>query len=272
MKGMVVRIKVSGFENESVEKLTLKEEKSGLLSVSTYLFNKVVDGERENVLMRLMGRFKSLRYEDLEEVYNDGCLVLWNKMMDEGFKLKEKSMVGYLFKICRNIGMHYLRKVNEDVESLDRILERGCEREYEDDGMKEFFDVMDERGNEDEIFEKLDKAWGRLKDVGGMTYLMGGGYEQVSYSVKNMIANLAGMVCDGAKPSCALKVSSGVSTAVLSAMLAVQNHSVSCYEGLIEDDVDRCIRNLTRLGSVGMQETDKMVLDIMTHKKNRADE
>ena len=46
---MVVRIKVSGFENENVEKLTLKEEKSGLLSVSTYLFNKVVDGERENV-------------------------------------------------------------------------------------------------------------------------------------------------------------------------------------------------------------------------------
>jgi L-cysteine desulfidase len=102
----------------------------------------------------------------------------------------------------------------------------------------------------------------------GMTYLMGGGYEQVSNSVKNMIANLAGMVCDGAKPSCALKVSSGVSTAVLSAMLAVQNHSVTSVEGLIEDDVDRCIRNLTRLGSVGMQETDRMVLDIMTHKQN----
>ena len=104
----------------------------------------------------------------------------------------------------------------------------------------------------------------------GITYLMGGGYEQISYSVKNMIANLAGMVCDGAKPSCALKVSSGVSTAVLSAMLAVQNHSVSSVEGLIEDDVDRCIHNLTRLGSVGMQETDRMVLDIMTHKKKCA--
>ena len=104
----------------------------------------------------------------------------------------------------------------------------------------------------------------------GMTWLMGGGYDQVAYSVKNMIANLAGMVCDRAKPSCALKVSSGVSTAVLSAMLAVQNHSVSSYEGLIEDDVDRCIHNLTRLGSVGMQETDKVVLDIMTHKKNTA--
>ena len=103
----------------------------------------------------------------------------------------------------------------------------------------------------------------------GITWLMGGGYEQVCASVKNMIANLAGMVCDGAKPSCALKVSSGVSTAVLSALLAVQGQSVSCVEGLIEDDEDRCIHNLTRLGSVGMQETDKMVLDIMTHKKNR---
>ena len=101
----------------------------------------------------------------------------------------------------------------------------------------------------------------------GLTYLMGGGYEQVAASVKNMVANLAGMVCDGAKPSCALKVSSGVSTAVLSAMLAVQNHSVGSTEGLIEDDVDRCIHNMTRLGSLGMRETDKMVLDIMTHKK-----
>jgi len=100
----------------------------------------------------------------------------------------------------------------------------------------------------------------------GITYLMGGGYDQVAYSVKNMVANLAGMVCDGAKPSCALKVSSGVSTAVLSAMLAIQNKSVTSAEGLVEDDVDRCIHNLTRVGSVGMDETDRLVLDIMTHK------
>ena len=169
MKGMVVRIKVSGFENENVEKLTLKEEKSGLLSVSTYLFNKVVDGERENVLMRLMGRFKSLRYEDLEEVYNDGCLVLWGKMMDKEFKLKEKSMVGYLVRVCRNIGMHYLRKVNEDIESLDRIMKRGYEvREDDERGIEEIFDVMDERGNEDERYEKLDRIWGKLKEVDRM--------------------------------------------------------------------------------------------------------
>ena len=166
---MVVRIKVSGFENENVEKLSLMEEKRGLLGVSSLIFNKVVDGERENVLMRLMGRFKSLRYEDLEEVYNDGCLVLWDKMMDKEFKLKEKSMVGYLVRICRNIGMHYLRKVNEDIESLDRIMERGYEMKEDDErGIEEIFDVMEEKGSENEIFERLDMVWKKLKKVDRM--------------------------------------------------------------------------------------------------------
>ena len=163
---MVVRIKVSGFENENVEKLSLMEEKRGLLGVSSLIFNKVVENERENVMMRLVGSFKGLRYEDLEEVYDDGCLVLWDKMMDKEFKLKEKSMVGYLVRICRNIGMHYLRKVNEDVESLDRIMERGYEvREDDEKGIEEIFDVMDERGNEDERYEKLDRIWSKLKEV-----------------------------------------------------------------------------------------------------------
>ena len=166
---MIKIIKVSGFENESVEKLSLMEEKRGLLGVSSLIFNKVVDGERENVLMRLMGRFKSLRYEDLEEVYNDGCLVLWEKMMDKEFMLKEKSMVGYLVRICRNIGMHYLRKVNEEIESLDRIMERGYEVGEDDGrGIEEIFDVMDERGNEDERYEKLERIWSKLKEVDRM--------------------------------------------------------------------------------------------------------
>ena len=166
---MVVRIKVSGFENENVEKLSLMEEKRGLLGVSSLIFNKVVDGERENVLMRLMGRFKSLRFEDLEEVYDDGCLVLWEKMMDREFELREKSLVGYLVRICRNIGMHYLRKVNEDIESLDRIMERGYEMKEDDDrGIEAMFDVMEEKGSENEIFEKLDMAWSKLKKVDRM--------------------------------------------------------------------------------------------------------
>ena len=101
----------------------------------------------------------------------------------------------------------------------------------------------------------------------GITYLMGGGYEQVTYAVKNMIANITGMICDGAKPSCALKLTSGVSTAVLSAILAMEGKCVTSVEGIIDDDVDRSIRNLTRIGSQGMNETDRLVLDIMTSKQ-----
>ena len=166
---MIKIIKVSGFENEVVEKLSLKDEKRGLLGVSSLIYNKVVDGERENVLLRLMGIFKSLRFEDLEEVYDDGCLVLWEKMMDREFELREKSLVGYLVRICRNIGMHYLRKVNEDIESLDRIYERGYEmRDNDERGIEEMFDVMEEKGNEDEIFERLDRVWNKLKKVDRM--------------------------------------------------------------------------------------------------------
>jgi len=166
---MIKIIKVSGFENEVVEKLSLMEEKRGLQGVSSLIYNKVVDGERENVLLRLMGIFKSLRFEDLEEVYDDGCLVLWEKMMDREFELREKSLVGYLVRICRNIGMHYLRKVNEDIESLDRIYERGYEmRDNDERGIEEMFDVMEEKGNEDEIFERLDRVWNKLKKVDRM--------------------------------------------------------------------------------------------------------
>ena len=100
----------------------------------------------------------------------------------------------------------------------------------------------------------------------GITYLMGGGYEEVAMAVKNMIANLTGMICDGAKPSCALKLASGVSTAVLSAMMAMENRCVSKLEGIIDEDVDRSIRNLTTIGRDGMDATDGLILNIMTSK------
>ncbi len=100
----------------------------------------------------------------------------------------------------------------------------------------------------------------------GITYLMGGKYEQVTAAIKNMIANLTGMICDGAKPSCALKLTSGVTTAMLSAMLAVQGECVTEVEGIIDRDVDRSIRNLATIGSKAMNETDLCVLKIMTNK------
>ncbi len=100
----------------------------------------------------------------------------------------------------------------------------------------------------------------------GIVYLMGGGFAQVTAAVKNMIANLTGMICDGAKPSCAMKLASGVSTAVLSALMAMDGHCVSPVEGIIDEDVDKCIRNLTDIGRDGMCETDRLVLGIMTGK------
>lgn len=100
----------------------------------------------------------------------------------------------------------------------------------------------------------------------GITYLMGGSREQIGYAIKNMIGNITGMICDGAKPSCTLKVSNGVSTAMLSAMMAIDNKVVTSVEGIAEEEVDKTIANLTKIGRFGMLETDRMILEIMTSK------
>lgn len=100
----------------------------------------------------------------------------------------------------------------------------------------------------------------------GLTYLMGGDFTHVCAAIKNMIANLTGMICDGAKPSCSMKISSGVSTAFMSALMAVNGRCVSQAEGIVSDDVDTSIRYLTSIGREAMSETDKLVLHIMTHK------
>jgi L-cysteine desulfidase len=104
----------------------------------------------------------------------------------------------------------------------------------------------------------------------GITYLMGGGYEQISSAIKNMIASLTGMICDGAKPSCSLKLSSGVSQAFQSAMMAMEGRCVSSNDGIIDEDVDRTIVNLAEIGRNGMQVVDRMILQIMLNKQPAA--
>lgn len=100
----------------------------------------------------------------------------------------------------------------------------------------------------------------------GLVYLMGGDFNQVCAAIKNMVANLTGMICDGAKPACSMKISSGVSTSVMSAMLAMNGKCVSSSEGIISDDIDKTICNLTSIGREAMQETDRLVLRIMVEK------
>ena len=101
-----------------------------------------------------------------------------------------------------------------------------------------------------------------------LTYLEGGGFEQVCYAMKNMINTIAGMVCDGAKPSCALKMSVGLYSAFVCSELAVHDRVVDRTDGLSESDIDCSIRNLGRLGKEGMCQTDDCILDIMTHKRD----
>ena len=100
----------------------------------------------------------------------------------------------------------------------------------------------------------------------GIVYLQGGTYEQVCAAIKNMVGNITGMVCDGAKVGCAMKVASGVSSAVQSAVLALRGTCIPSTDGIIEDGIEKTIRNLGAIGSVGMQATDRMILDIMLCK------
>lgn len=100
----------------------------------------------------------------------------------------------------------------------------------------------------------------------GVAYLLGGGYKEICATIKNMVGNVTGMVCDGAKVGCALKVSSGVCSAMQSAFLAKEDICISSNDGIIDDDIERTIQNLGRVGCDGMVQTDDLLLDIMTAK------
>ena len=100
----------------------------------------------------------------------------------------------------------------------------------------------------------------------GIVYLKDGNYEQVCSAIKNMIGNITGMVCDGAKVGCALKVASGVSSSIQAAVLAMDNICISSNDGIIEDCIEKTICNLGKIGAEGMQTTDRMILDIMVCK------
>ncbi len=100
----------------------------------------------------------------------------------------------------------------------------------------------------------------------GIVYLQGGGYKEITYAIKNMIGNITGMVCDGAKAGCALKVSSATSSAIQSAILAIDDVCVSSNDGIIENDIEKSILNLAEIGTVGMQRTDEIMLQIMLNK------
>ena len=100
----------------------------------------------------------------------------------------------------------------------------------------------------------------------GIALLLGGGLRDMERTVRNMVGNVSGMICDGAKSSCALKVATAVSAGIQAVLLALNGTVVPGNEGIVDDDIEACIANLGRLGSTGMKEADKVILDIMLHK------
>ncbi|MGL5439923.1 MAG: serine dehydratase subunit alpha family protein [Filifactoraceae bacterium] len=100
----------------------------------------------------------------------------------------------------------------------------------------------------------------------GITYLLGGSVDQVGYAVKNMIGDVAGMVCDGAKTGCSLKASSCTYAAIRSALMAMDDNCVSAKDGIVAESVEQSIKNLSRLANEGMENADAIMLDIMLNK------
>jgi len=101
-----------------------------------------------------------------------------------------------------------------------------------------------------------------------ITYLHGGGYEEIGNTIINTIANVGGMVCDGAKPSCAAKIASAVEAAILAHHMGTFNRVFRDGEGLVQQDVEQTIQNIGHVGRVGMKSTDLEILNIMLTGRN----
>ena len=98
----------------------------------------------------------------------------------------------------------------------------------------------------------------------GITYLYGGGYREIAHTIVNALAINSGMICDGAKSSCAAKIASAVEAGLLG--MQMENHDRQFYggEGIIVKGVENTIRNVGELARDGMRETDKLIIDMMT--------
>ena len=96
--------------------------------------------------------------------------------------------------------------------------------------------------------------------------MQGGTLEQIKSGIKNMIADVSGIICDGAKSGCALKIATVVSSAFQCAVLALRNSSAGELDGIVTDNVETTIRNLGELGNKGMCNTDKVILNMMVCK------
>jgi L-cysteine desulfidase len=101
---------------------------------------------------------------------------------------------------------------------------------------------------------------------GAIVYLLDGNLQQIKAAIQNTIGNVSGMICDGAKAGCAMKVSTCSNVAVQSALLALNNQEIKSTDGFIHDDVEKSIENFCKLGNEGTRQTDELILKLMLEK------
>jgi L-cysteine desulfidase len=100
----------------------------------------------------------------------------------------------------------------------------------------------------------------------GIVYLMGGSLEQVKSAIQNMIGNVPGILCDGAKAGCSMKIATCTSAAIQSALLALRNIKIQSTDGIINEEVEKTVSNLGELSNISSDCVDKKILQIMLDK------
>ena len=100
----------------------------------------------------------------------------------------------------------------------------------------------------------------------GIAYLLGGNDEQIGHAIRNMTGTVTGMICDGGKVGCAMKVSTGSVAALMSAIHAVNGVALRISDGICAETPEACIKHMARVGNQGMVGTDAEILKIMLEK------
>jgi len=99
-----------------------------------------------------------------------------------------------------------------------------------------------------------------------LTYLEGGDFARICHCIDNVVADVAGVICDGAKPGCSLKIATGVASAFRASMLALKNHNATAMDGIVGVDAEASVDNLANLCNTGMTVTDRVILDMLVCK------
>lgn len=101
----------------------------------------------------------------------------------------------------------------------------------------------------------------------GIVFMLGGAYAQMTWAINSMVADISGVVCDGAKPGCALKIATAVQSAVRAANMALNGSGADSHDGIVHVNAEKTLENLGILGNWGMKDTNRIILDLMLEKQ-----